>query len=178
MLTVGLYERKQKSLGLEYTYILTSKDLIKEIKLSLYSDTKFLPLIQSSDVWLSPVEKLLDKEVQRSRRLSYNIRRIGKVFSIENEKEFAQFVLKNSEMVSLLLEAQKQIRKYFQHEKLSLKVSSDYEYPEWEKLVLSICTDVKCSDEAFNKLSVLDETWWLEASSGIGLNLYIGLEFE
>jgi hypothetical protein len=103
---------------------------------------------------------------------------VAKLYSIEDERELSQFVAKNPDIVTLLLEVHQQIRKYFPHEHLALKVSSDYEYPDWEKLVLSVHTDVNYSDEASIKLSEFDENWWLEASSGIGLKLYIGLEFE
>jgi hypothetical protein len=106
------------------------------------------------------------------------IRQISQAYLVEDEKKLTQFIVENSEIVNLLLEAQKHIRKYFLQEKLTLNVSPEYEHTEWERLEISIYVDGNNVDEALNKLSQFDNDWWLNNSSGIGLKLYIGLEFE
>lgn len=109
---------------------------------------------------------------------SLDIQQIGRFYLIEDENQLIEFVSRNPEIVTLLLEAQKQIRKYFPQERLVLNVSSDSDYIEWERVKIFIYVGVNDVDEASDKLSQFDNDWWLDNCSGIGLKLYIGLEFE
>ncbi|RUT10265.1 hypothetical protein DSM106972_007600 [Dulcicalothrix desertica PCC 7102] len=110
--------------------------------------------------------------------MSDHIQRISKAYLIEDKEKLTQFIVNNQEIVSLLLECQKQIRTYFPQGKLTLNVSPEYEHTEWERLEIFIYVDANNSDEAYDKLSQFDDDWWLDNSSGIGLKLFIGLEFE
>lgn len=85
---------------------------------------------------------------------------------------------KHQSLVDILLKAHQEVRKYFPSEKLRLKLSVDPESPQWEKLLLSIYSSPEYVDEALNKLDEFDQKWWIEASLGVAVNLYINLEFE
>ncbi len=111
-------------------------------------------------------------------QVSDSIQQVAQLYLVEDEQELVSFLTKDSEVITLLIEAHKQIRKYFDQEKLVLKVTHYYELAEWEKLAILIFASVNNLDEAERKLQGLDENWWIDASSGVGMKLYIGLEFE
>jgi hypothetical protein len=181
MLEEVLKEKKRNQLSIEYTNATRSKDVFKEIKSSLvcFDIKSSLQFKANSYVWLDRTEELIQKDTNISRRFLYNIRRIKKNYVVDNENKLTQFIVKNPEVITLLLEAQKQIRKYFPQERLTLSVSLEYEHTEWERLEISIFIENSENfDEAFDRLSQFDHGWWLDNSSGIGLKLYIGLEFE
>lgn len=111
-------------------------------------------------------------------QVSDSIQQVTQLYLVEDEQEVGSFLAKSPEVIALLIEAHNQIRKYFEQEKLALKVNHNYELPEWEKLAIFIFASVNNLDEAERKLLELDENWWIDASSGVGMKLYIGLEFE
>lgn len=106
------------------------------------------------------------------------IKEISKAYLIGDKEELTKFIVDNPAIINLLLEAQKQIRKYFPQEKLSLDVSLAYKDTEWERLEIIVYVDANNSDKALNQLSQFDKDWWLDNCSGIGLKLFIGLDFE
>lgn len=109
---------------------------------------------------------------------SDNFSKISKFYTIENTLDVKRFLQNHSNLIDVILEAYLQIRKYFPAEKLRLKLFSDPESPQWEKLVLSIFANPESVDEALNQLEEFDENWWIDASSGVAVNLCIHLDFE
>jgi hypothetical protein len=107
------------------------------------------------------------------------IARLSKVYELKEPLNIVRFIIKYPGILPLLFEAPLEIRKYFLDEKLVLKVISDIESSSWQKLVISIFTK-ESVDEAFNRLNLLDENWWLDAtmSNPVGNQLSLGIEFE
>lgn len=103
---------------------------------------------------------------------------VSKFYTIENILDVNRFLQNHANLIDVILEAYPQIRKYFPIEKLRLKLFFDPESPQWEKLVLSIFANPESVDEALNKLEEFDENWWIDASSGVAVNLCIHLDFE
>ncbi|QKQ73932.1 hypothetical protein [Nostoc sp. TCL240-02] len=115
---------------------------------------------------------------QENHELSYNFSKIVQFYTIDNVVDTLRFLRKHQSLVDILLKAHQEVRKYFPSEKLRLKLSVDPESPQWEKLLLSIYSSPEYVDEALNKLDEFDQKWWIEASLGVAVNLYINLEFE
>ena len=109
----------------------------------------------------------------------YLIAKLSKIYELREPLNTLRFIIKYPGIWSLLFEAHLEIRKYFLDEKLVLEVISDTESSSWQKLVISIFTK-KSTDEAFNRLNLLDENWWLDAamSNPVGNQLSLGVEFE
>ncbi len=103
---------------------------------------------------------------------------INDFYIVENTVDVNRFLQNNSNLIDVILEAHLQIRKYFPTEKLRLKLFTDPESSQWEKLVLSVFANPESVDEALNKLEEFDENWWIDASSGVAVNLCIHLDFE
>jgi hypothetical protein len=109
---------------------------------------------------------------------THKLSKISFFYRVENVIDVHRFLQKHSNLIDVLLEAHRQIRKYFPTEKLRLKLYVDPESPQWEKLVLSICASAESVDQALNQLDELDENWWIDASLGVAVNLCIHLDFE
>lgn len=130
----------------------------------------------------SSVEELqsLKSKIKISRiPKKYLIARLSKIYELREPLNTLKFITKYPGILSLIFEAHLEIRKYFLDEKLVLEVISDTEFSSWQKLVISIFTK-KNADEAFNRLNLLDENWWLDAamSNPVGSQLSLGVEFE
>ncbi len=104
--------------------------------------------------------------------------KISKFYTIENILDVNRFLENHANLMDVILEAYPQIRKYFPTEKLRLKLYIDPESSEWEYLIISICVSSESVDEALNQLEEFDENWWIDASSGVAVNLCIHLDFE
>lgn len=104
--------------------------------------------------------------------------KISKFYTIENILDVNRFLENHANLIDVMLEAYPQIRKYFPTEKLRLKLYIDPESSEWEYLIISICVSSESVDEALNQLEEFDENWWIDASSGVAVNLCIHLDFE
>ncbi|MEB3310913.1 MAG: hypothetical protein VKJ02_11830 [Snowella sp.] len=87
------------------------------------------------------------------------------------------YLSQHKNLTFALLEAEKQIRKIFLHEKLILKIVYDPEIPNWEKLFIIISTQLD-ADTAFDKLKQLDQNWWLDASDLVNNDLEIHIDFD
>jgi hypothetical protein len=71
------------------------------------------------------------------------------------------FIQEHQELVALLNESYKEIRKYFPSEELKLELVSDREIAEDQQLFVYICTSLSVTD-SLKKLDEFDEKWWLE----------------
>ncbi|MBE9194784.1 hypothetical protein IQ219_05555 [Synechocystis sp. LEGE 06083] len=87
------------------------------------------------------------------------------------------YLAQHKNLTFALLEAEKQIRKQFLHEKLTLKIVYDPEIPHWEKLFIIINTQLD-ADTAFDQLKQLDQDWWLDASDLVNNDLEIHIDFD
>lgn len=91
--------------------------------------------------------------------------------------EILQYLQLKRELIPVLLEAERQIRKIFIDEKLVLKFIYDPEIVNWKKLIVAIHTYLDASD-AFDKLKLLDHSWWLDASYSVSSDLDIHIDFD
>ncbi|MBD2133419.1 hypothetical protein H6F47_13515 [Sphaerospermopsis sp. FACHB-1094] len=131
------------------------------------------------DIWFSDVKTdKIQKSSLEDTRWTNKLRKINSLYIVENKFDVHRFLQKHSNLIGVLLEAHPQIRKYFPTEKLRLKLYFDPESPEWEYLIIAICTSPEFVDEALNKQTEFDENWWIDASLGVAVNLSIDLEFE
>lgn len=87
------------------------------------------------------------------------------------------YLTQHKNLTFALLEAEKQIRKIFLHEKLTLKVGHDPEISQPEKLWIIINTRPD-ADTAFDQLKQLDQDWWLDASDLVNNDLEIHIDFD
>ncbi len=85
----------------------------------------------------------------------------------------SSFLQAHQELISLLNEAYKELRKYFSSEDLKLELVTDPEIAE-DRLFVYIFTSLSVTD-ALRKLDEFDEQWWLEqldrANSLLNFNL-------
>jgi hypothetical protein len=71
------------------------------------------------------------------------------------------FIQEHKELVSLLTEAFKELRKYFPTEDFKLQLVSDPEIAGEQQLFVYISTSLSVTD-ALKKLDKFDEKWWLD----------------
>lgn len=103
---------------------------------------------------------------------STNNSKIATLFNIRDSKILA-FIASDSDLNNLLIEANKQIRKWFPSENLRLDFIDDIP----SKLELSI--SVSLSDyEAFSKFDEFNEKWWFPCSKQATKYLFIVLGFQ
>ena len=103
---------------------------------------------------------------------SYSNAAIASLFNIRNSKILA-FIASDSDLTDLLIETNKQIRKWFPSENLKLDFIDDIP----SKLELSI--SVSLSDyEAFSKFDEFNEKWWFPCSKQATKYLFIVLGFQ
>ena len=104
-----------------------------------------------------------------------NFNKIRTLYTVEEPLETFKLIVEQEVMVSLILEAYPKIRELFPSERLALEVTTDPEIAGWRSLWIIIYTKID-PDEAFKKLMILDDTWWLDnittvASSKLHINL-------
>ena len=103
---------------------------------------------------------------------SYGNAAIASLFNIRNSKILA-FIASDSDLADLLIETNKQIRKWFPSENLRLDFIDDIP----SKLELSI--SVSLNDyEAFSKFDEFNENWWFPCSKQATKHLFIVLGFQ
>jgi hypothetical protein len=73
----------------------------------------------------------------------------------------SNFLQAHQELISLLNEAYKELRKHFSSEDLKLELVTDPEIAEDRQLFVYIFTSISVTD-ALRKLDEFDEQWWLE----------------
>lgn len=109
--------------------------------------------------------------------LSIVLDKIYKKYMIDNKEEVSDFLYKHQELFFIILEAEKQIRKYFLNDRLGLKIITDPEIANWENLMITIHTKLDV-DQAFDQLKQLDNDWWLDVFAQVGNKLNIHIDFD
>ncbi|MEG3902451.1 hypothetical protein QUB19_08475 [Microcoleus sp. B4-C5] len=104
--------------------------------------------------------------------------KIKSLYAVENPLESFKILIEQEAIAPLILEAYDHIRALFPTERLGLEVKTDPEIANWRSLWITIYTKLEV-DEAFAKLNILDDSWWLEAKIAAPKNdLHISLEWE
>lgn len=102
---------------------------------------------------------------------------LNPIYSFHNPAEVIKFLKDNKYLVFFLMDANKKIKEVFPQEKLQLSVVSDPEIKYWKRLIINIHTLLDV-DEAFDRLKILDDIWWLDASSLVSNDLDITINFD
>ncbi|NJK74245.1 MAG: peptidase [Oscillatoriales cyanobacterium RU_3_3] len=104
--------------------------------------------------------------------------KIRSLYTVDDPLEAFKLIIEEAEMVSLILEAHSKIREIFPGEKLALEVTTDPEIAGWRSLWIAIYTKLEV-DEALEKLTILDDTWWLDNITTVTKSkLHINLAWE
>jgi hypothetical protein len=104
--------------------------------------------------------------------------KIRSLYTVEEPLETFKLIIEQEVMVSLILEAHSKVRELFPSERLALEVKTDPEIANWRSLWMTIYTKLEVH-EAFEKLMILDDTWWLEKITTVANSkLHISLGFE
>lgn len=104
--------------------------------------------------------------------------KIRSLYTVEEPLEAFKLIIDQQVMISLILEAHSKIRELFPTERLGLEVKTDPEIANWRSLWIAIYTKLDV-EEAFAKLNILDDSWWLEAKIAAPKNdLHISIEWE
>jgi len=98
-------------------------------------------------------------------------------YTFRNLFKVTEFIKNNPFLIPLLLDAEKNIGKYFLNNELFLEIVHDVEDPDFEELMIFIRTNLP-PKEALDKLDRIDEEWWLDASLESKGKLNINIEFE
>lgn len=100
------------------------------------------------------------REQRRSKDLR-TLNRIRRSYLIPNPENVLTFLNQYQDLVSFLIDAYVEIRKYFPNEALSLEVVSDSEAASSRELFVYILTSLPVK-KALKKLDELDDQWFLE----------------
>ncbi|MEO1691899.1 MAG: hypothetical protein AAFR63_10285 [Cyanobacteria bacterium J06631_6] len=107
------------------------------------------------------------------------IQEIELKFHFYNPLEITNYLVQNSTLIPILIDAQQQIKQVFKGQaKLSLKLCSDPDVSDWDKLSLSI--HVGCDadvDRICSFKESLDDNWWIDTYSLVP-NLNINVSFD
>jgi hypothetical protein len=126
-----------------------------------------MTFIQDTDVKSKAFDDLIN---------SFN--QITNLYTITDPLETFQFIIEQQTITSLIIEAHDQITSLFPNERLGLEVKTDPEIAGSQSLWITIYTKLEV-DAAFEKLMILDDTWWLEAVTSVTKsNFHINLEWE
>jgi hypothetical protein len=123
--------------------------------------------IQESAITTTPFDALIA-----------DFNKIRTLYAVEDPLEAFKLIIEQEVMVGLILEAHSHIKELFPSERLGLEVKTDPEIANWRSLWITIYTKLEV-EEAFEKLKILDRTWWLDASLVIPnniLNIDLGWE--
>jgi len=104
--------------------------------------------------------------------------KIRTLYAVEEPLESFKIIIEQEAIALVILEAHSKIRELFLTERLGLEVKTDPEIANWRSLWITIYTKLEV-EEAFEKLKILDRTWWLDASLVIPnniLNIDLGWE--
>ncbi len=88
-----------------------------------------------------------------------------------------RFLERNKFLPPLLVDAYREIRKYFPDSQIFLEVDTDPENRNDQQLVVFIATNLS-PKAALQKLKQFDEDWWLDALDRAQRKLCINVEFE
>jgi hypothetical protein len=104
--------------------------------------------------------------------------KIRNLYTVAEPLETFKLIIEQEVIVSLILEAHSKIRELFPTERLALEVTTDPENANWRSLWINIYTKLDVN-RAFEKLMILDDTWWLENITTVANSkLHINLESE
>lgn len=104
--------------------------------------------------------------------------KIRSLYTVEEPLETFKIIIEQEVIVSLILEAHSKIRELFPSERLALEVTTDPEIAGWRSLWIIIYTKLE-ADEAFEKLMILDDTWWLDnITTVVNSKLHLNLGWE
>lgn len=87
--------------------------------------------------------------------------KIRSFYTVEEPLEAFKLIVEQDAIALLILQAYEQIRSLFPSERLGLEVRTDPEIAGWRSLWITIYTKLD-ANAAFEKLMILDDTWWLE----------------
>ena len=103
---------------------------------------------------------------------------IKSLYAVENPVESFKIIIEQEAIALLILEAHSHIKELFPSERLGLEVKTDPEIANWRSLWITIYTKLEV-EEAFEKLKILDDSWWLDTKIAAPKNdLHISLEWE
>jgi len=122
-------------------------------------------------------KEVVQTELSTSDDLNFMILLLDIIYSFQNRSEILQFLENNSFLISLLHEINSRIKEYFPSAKNILEVINDPDTEDNTYLVIFIHTDLTAK-EAFDKLKLFDESWWLRASIKANKKLFINVEFS
>ena len=95
------------------------------------------------------------------------IKLLKKYYVIEDDNEFRNFFITHNQLINILLEAPKWIKKIFgESVRIHLRVHADPE-EDYEELFIVIKTSLK-PEEALNRLNALDEEWFIKVIDKTG----------
>jgi len=121
------------------------------------------------DVEMSQIEEELEEKEEKSIFFSSQrgIELLKKYYVIEDDDEFRNFFIVHKELINILLDAPKWIKKIFgESVRIHLRVHADPE-EDYEELFIVIKTSLK-PEEALNRLNVLDEEWFIKVIDRTG----------
>lgn len=105
------------------------------------------------------------------------IERLKERYIFSQPLEVFQKLYENPKLADFLWDAYDKIKEIFVSEKLELKILYDPEIVGWEKLSVAIHTDLD-GNEAYDKIKLLDRSWWLDASELVCNELGINIDFD
>jgi hypothetical protein len=124
------------------------------------------------------ISELLEKKFISVEYLHQEVTLLSRLYNIRRESEVFKFLEDKPAIVSLVLEVHERIKDYFgASTELFLEVIADPDAAEDYELVIFVHTNLS-PDDAFSMLELLDEEWWLDASSDMNEKLCIHVEFE
>lgn len=103
--------------------------------------------------------------------------KILKLFTLRNSGETFSFLIKNDFLLSILIDANNEIKKHFPETELLLEVVGDPDGVDPDQLFLYISTDLP-PREARPKLKAFYRDWWLDALGRAQGKLCISLEYQ
>lgn len=141
-------------------------------------------------VYTSPIREIVNvfssnfEEIDESNLLIQNKFTFVKLWSkIEEEYilndawKIFKYLHEKQNIAYFLLSAPPKIAEIFTNEKLELKFLYDPEIVGWKQLTIAIHTDLD-GDEAFERIKLLDDSWWLDASEIVDNELGINIDFN
>jgi len=105
------------------------------------------------------------------------IERLKERYIFSQPLEVLKKLYNNPKLADFLWDAYEKIKEVFVSEKLELKILYDPEIVGWEQLTIAIHTDLD-GDEAYEKIKLLDRSWWLDASQIVDNELGINIDFN
>ncbi|MBE0516022.1 MAG: hypothetical protein IBX41_01345 [Methanophagales archaeon] len=159
---------------LPYFYMLRQRFARQEVRPEQF------PKIESLANFYNQLIKSIQGEFWNKTVSNYpflDLRGLKQLYVLRREEEVYDFLVKDSFLFPLLLEAYDKISNYFEESsKVFLEVVTDPEAGD-EDLLISIHTNLR-PEEAFNRLSQLDKEWWLDTPTYVRKKICIDLDFK